>query len=186
MEKRSPRQSYKEKNMSRLIKEILDMVALPYEWLDDERCVFEFNGKKFGIFAEYLELKLSPNVFDIVNILFGTYEKEFNENEDLNLDLTNFGKPRTILSTVSEACIANRKIINSDIICLAASDQVKNKRSIIYSLALSEIRTKVKEFNHANDIELKTDDGANIVLLSKVEFSNEEKEYISKELGLTK
>ena len=106
------------------------MVALQYKWIDSERAVFEFNEKKYGIFIDYQVLKLNKSI-NIANISFGIIKGKFNTADDLDTSITNFGKPRTIFSTVAEACISNKEIINCDIICLAAADQSKNKRSLL-------------------------------------------------------
>ena len=181
--------------MSILLKELLDMEALPYKWIDNERCVFKFEDIKFGIYAEYQELDFGKTEWegidfgnkkiDIVNISFGIFNTTFRTASDLNTSITNFGKPRTILSTVAEACLANSQIINSDIIALAASDQAKEKRFNIYQLALSEIRQKVKMFNNET-FNIQTSNGTKIALLSKVILSDSEREFVKEKIGIDK
>ena len=177
--------------MSGLLKEILDMVALPFEWSSNERATFEFNGETFGIFVEFarLELQSSNREYNVSNISFGIIDKNriktFSPN-DLNTEITNFGKPRTILSTVAEACLANKELISSDVIALAAADQAKEGRALVYSLAISEIRNKHTGFFKSNDIRLKNSEGKYFVLLSKVNFSDEEKQEVADKLGFSK
>ena len=45
-------------DMSSILKEILDMVALPYKWIDDKRAIFSYQDKKYGIYIDFLDLKL--------------------------------------------------------------------------------------------------------------------------------
>lgn len=171
--------------MSNLLKEILDMVALPFKWIDEERAIFRFNGLKFGIYVEYLEIELPTRLINVANISFGIIKNTFNSANDLDTTITNFGKPRTILSTVAEACLANNILISSDIISLAAADQAKDKRMILYSLAASEIKNKLKIFR-GNDIRIKTANETKAFLLSKINFSEEEQEIIKSKLNLDK
>lgn len=164
------------------------MVALPYEWTDRHKAVFEHNDKKYGIYVDYFRLKLSTlKNADVANISFGIIKDDnFSGSNDLDTSITNFGKPRTILSTVAEACISNKDIVNCDIISLASADQVKQKRTLLYSLALAEIRNKVKEFSVAKDLSVKSKTGTIITLLSKIEFTEEEQKEIAKELEIDK
>ena len=91
-----------------------------------------------------------------------------------------------IFSTVAEACCNNKDIIKSDIICLAASDQVKNKRTLLYSVALGEIKIRIPEFHKANDIKITTENGTVLTLLSKVNFNKKEKDEIKDKLLISK
>ena len=173
--------------MSALLKEILDMVALPCKWEDSERATFLADDLKYGIAIEYLMLDVSNKHLTVANVSFGRLKnKTFQNADDLDTSITNFGKPRTILSTVAEACINNEDVIKSDLICLAAADQAKEKRLNIYSLALSEIRSKVKEFSAAADIYVKSKNGTQIIILSKAEFSEDEQREISEKLEINK
>lgn len=171
--------------MSNLLKEILDMSALPFKWIDNERAVFRFNDSKFGIYVEYLEIRLPTRLINVANISFGILKNNFNNANDLDTTLTNFGKPRTILSTVAEACLENNTLISSDIISLAAADQAKDKRMTLYSLAATEIKSKIKVFK-GNDILIKTANETKAFLLSRTSFSKEEQEIIKTELNLDK
>ena len=174
--------------MSNLIKEILDMVALPYKWIDKHKALFEYDDKKYGIYVDYFHLKLSTmKTADVANISFGIIKNDnFSVSNDLDTSITNFGKPRTILSTVAEACLSNKDVVNCDIISLASADQIKEKRTLVYSLALAEIRNKVKEFSVAKDLNIKSKNGTVITLLSKIEFTEEEQKEITKELEIDK
>lgn len=174
-------------DMSSILKEILDMVALPYKWIDDKRAIFSYQDKKYGIYIDFLDLKLKK-IYEVCNISFGLLRSDiekFSEN-DLDTSITNFGKPRTILSTVAEACIVNQSIIKSDIICLAASDQSKSKRLNIYSLATSEIISKVPAFNRSNTFLIKTQTGSEVIIISKFKFDIEDQLEISSSLGIDK
>lgn len=163
------------------------MVAQPYKWLSKERCIFEFENKKFGIFVSYIPIELkNGREFTVANISFSVIQNEKFNEEDLNTQLTGIGKPRTVFSTVAEACIANKKILKTDVICLAGSDNLANKRSLLYSVALAEIRSKVKEFDDALDIKAKTSNGTLITMLSKIEFTHEEKEQLKDTLMISK
>ena len=174
-----------------LLKEILDMVALPFVWHSDEKATFSFDGKIFGIFVDFLNLELqsSDTKYSVSNVSFGLIPEEKKKtftSSDLNTEITNFGKPRTILSTVAEACLENKELLASDVIALAAADQAKEGRALIYSLAISEIRNKHTGFSNAKDIRLKNAEGKYLVLLSKVNFSEEEKQEIANNLGFLK
>lgn len=177
--------------MGKLLKEILDMVALPYEWSSDERATFEFNEKTFGIYVEFasLELESSSKRYNVANISFGIIQPQRKLTflpKDLDTEITNFGKPRTILSTVAEACLSNNELMSSDIIALAAADQAKEGRALVYSLAISEIRNKHTGFSNAKDIRLTNADGKYFILLSKIAFNEEEKQEVVDKLGFSK
>jgi hypothetical protein len=173
--------------MSGLLKEILDMVALPYKWIDEERAVFSLNDVKYGIFVDFQVLSLVYKTYNVANISFGIIKnKKFISAADLNTSITNAGKPLTVMSTVAEACIANKQIVDVDILCLAAADQAKEKRLNLYSVALSEIKSKVKSFTTSNIIYVKTENESRVMILSKVKFSEEDKEIITKQLKIDK
>jgi len=173
--------------MSNLLKEILDMLPLPYKWIDNERATFSLEDVNYGIFIDYLSLDLKDKKYNVANISFGRIKNEkFNNADNLDTSITNFGKPRTVLSTIAVACIENKQVISCDLICLAVSDQAKEKRFNIYSLALSELRSKVKDFASAKDVYVKTQNGTRIVILSKVEFTEEEQKEISEKLKIDK
>jgi hypothetical protein len=169
-----------------LLRELLNMNPLPFEWLDNERATFSFNEQAYGIFVGYMGLTLDVTEHLLANISFGTLKGPFNGEEDLDTSLTNIGSPRRILATVAEACLANKDVVDADIICLAAGDQAKHKRVSIYSLALSEIRTKVPKFQASKDIRLTAANGAQVIVLSAVEFTKDEQSFIASELKLTK
>lgn len=162
------------------------MVALPYEWIDKDKAIFTSDDKTYGIFVDYLELTVTGKINTIANISFGIIKGKFDNVNDLDTSITNVGKPRTILSTVSEACLANKEIINCDIISLAATDQAKEKRLNIYSLATSEIKSKIKAFNSTNTIYVKTKNNTLIIILSKIAFNEEEQLEISQKLKIDK
>ena len=170
--------------MSALLKEILDMVALPFKWIDDERAMFSFDDRLFGIFVEYMILGLPNREVTVANVSFGRVRNlKFGVN-DIDTSLTNFGKPRTILSTVAEACLANHDLMKSEIISLAAADQAKNKRELVYSLAVSEIRSKVRAFR--NDFTVTGKSGSRVMILAQIALTDDEKNIIKDELGLNK
>ncbi len=162
------------------------MTPLPFEWLDKKRATFQFKDHGFGIFVDFLTLSLDKSV-DVANISFGRIEgSNFNNAGDLDTSLTNLGHIRTILSTVAAACISNKQVTSSDVICLASTDQAKDKRTLIYSVALSEIRSRVIAFSSAKDIKVLSPNGTKIILLSKIEFTEKDKLKIASELGNNK
>jgi hypothetical protein len=171
-----------------LLQEILGLTPQPYKWVSDNKCTFEFKDRKFGIYVEFQELNLSTKLkASVANISFGVLKGDsFNAEDDLDTSLTGFGSPRLIFSTVADACIKNAEIVKSDIICLAGSDESKDKRALLYSVALAEIRSRVKEFHKAKDITAKTSNGTILTLLSKIKFTDEEKEEIKDELLISK
>lgn len=163
------------------------MVALPYKWIDSERAIFEYENYKYGIFIEYLQLRVNRVDYNVANISFGILKSDkFTIANDLDTSRTNFGKPRTVLSTVGEACVSNKEVLNCDIICLAAVDQIKEKRFNIYQLALIEITGKVKAFDNAKTFHVKSKNGSEIIILSKIKFTEEEQKEISEKLGIDK
>lgn len=169
-----------------LLSEIVGSTPYSFKWLDEERCVFQSGSVKIGIFAEYQTLTLSNRDFEIVNISFGTIDKKFTSPNNIDTELTNAGEPRTIFSTVAHACIANHQIISSDLLCLAASDQHRKRRSLLYSLALGEIQATTQKFKNRNAFKIETSNGTIISILSNHLFTNEEKEEIQKELKISK
>jgi len=171
---------------TKLLLELLDMVPLPFKWLDNNRAVFTFEGRNFGIYVDFLSLVLKKKHASVVNVSFGIIKDKFVGADDLDTTLTNLGKIRTVLSTVAAACIANKEVALSDIVCIASADQAKDQRNIIYSIALSEIRAKVPAFSHAKQILVMSNNGTKIILLSKVEFTEADKLEISNILGINK
>jgi hypothetical protein len=167
------------------LKEILDMKALPFDWINENQAIFKLGSQRYGIFVEYLELQLVKRKIDIANISFGRIGDQFKEVSDLDTSLTKLGKPRTIMSTVAEACLSNNELTNCDVIALAAADQASAARIMIYSLATAEIKLKRPEYRK-KDIELKTETGSRIILLAKTEFTALEVKQISQKLKLDK
>lgn len=169
------------------LKEILNMTALPFNWLDDKRCQFTIQNKQIGIFIEFVDINLTTRHVSCANVVFGEIiNDKFEDETSLSLTLTGLGKPRTVFSTVAEACIANINIINSDIICIASTDDVKETRNLLYSLMFSEIKEKIIKFKNAKIINMMSETGNYLVLLTNLDFSREEITLINSQLGLKK
>jgi hypothetical protein len=168
------------------IKKLLNMVPAPYRWLDDERCVFACGETRYGIFATVMQLETTEHRYTIANISFGVIGPQFESENDLDTTLTGTGLQRTVFSTVADACINNKTIVGCDILCLGAADEVKDKRSLLYSLATSEIQQKVKQFSRANSLRVVTSNGTYIAILSKVQLSPEEQEFVMDKLNVVK
>ena len=169
-----------------LLTEILDMKPVKFRWISPLKAVFSVDEVLYGILLDELQLKLPDRNLVVVNISFGVVDSESFTEHDLRTNLTNAGKPRTVLSTVSEACLNNKKVIKSDVIALAAADQATSRRTVLYSLALQEISRKVPEFANAVDIQIKTINGSVISLLSKTEFRDDEVEILKRDLMIDK
>src|SRR5574343_62550 len=123
-----------------LLQEILDVEYLPVKWITNSTGTFSFMDKQFGIIIESIEIDIQTRYITVCNISFGVVidiTKPITHN-NINRELTNFGKPRTVMATVGRACVSNPHIQDFDIILVAAADQVKQKRIGIYTLAISE------------------------------------------------
>lgn len=169
--------------MTNLLQELLEISPLAFKWHDKTRCVFQSNEKHFGIFLEFFSLELGRDGRTVaaVNVVFGTIDEEKSKSfsvRDIDMQITNFGSPRTILSTVANACLANPTLVNCDIIALAAADNVKDKRARIYALAATEIKSKNAEFSKHREIRVKNAEGQSFVLLTKLEFTEAEKQEV--------
>jgi hypothetical protein len=169
-----------------LLREIVGADPYPFEWLDKNRCVFNTTKTSIGIFVDFFELEIASRTLEIANISFGTFHEVFITTEDLDTQLTNTGEPRTVFSTVAHACIANKEIVESDLLCLAASDEHRQRRSILYSLALAEIQSNTQKFKHHNRFKIETLNGSIISILSNHHFSDEEKDEIRDKLKIEK
>jgi len=172
--------------LDELLSEIIDANSLPYEWKNENFALIE-SIPRLGIFVEYLTLNLVNKNISVANISFGKVSKDIvSSSAELDTNLTGAGQPRTIFTTVANAISTNNEIVNSDLICLAASDKSKHKRSILYSIALAEFQSKHSEFKTRNSIHVKTSNGTLISILSKLVFSDEEKNKIEQELSISK
>lgn len=167
-----------------LIREILNLYPLPYKWLSPTIGTFEFNNTLFGIVLEEYELPLTNRRLRTVNISFGVVidpTKPISAT-NINRELTNFGQPRTVMTTVANACVENPHIHSYDVLIVAASDQVKQKRIGVYVLAIGELATRLPEYMH--DYRAHTPNGSVLVVKSKVELTQEEVEFVGKEILL--
>ena len=165
------------------------MKPLPFSWQDSEHAVFNFKESQYGILISYLSLEIldSSNAISVANIAFGVLKSDsFKTEDDLDLNLTGGNMQRTVFSTVASACLSNKNVVESDVIFLGSSDKVKDKRSLLYSLALSEIKNKEKRFADRNNIRVKTSNGTILNLLSSIEFNDEQQKEVADKLGLTK
>lgn len=157
-----------------LLKEILQLQPLPYKWLSPTQGSFEFKGLPFGIYLNEFEMTLKNRVISVVNISFGPLKnpkQPINEN-NIDTSLTNLGKPRTILATVSNALVNNSQLKTNDIIVMAAAIQVE-KRINVYTIAYAEISHEFPEYRK-NPFYAKLKSGSTLIALSKVEFTQEE------------
>lgn len=171
--------------MTQLIREIIGADPFDFAWLDEERAIIE-SKPKIGIYVDYFELELKTRKVNLANISFGTFNEIFYNGDRLNTELTGVGQPRKVFSTIANAILSNKDIVNSDLICLAASDEHRQKRSVLYSLAIAEIQINNSDFKSRNNIRIKLENGTIVSLLSKTNFSEEEKEFLEKELKLEK
>lgn len=164
-----------------LLQEIINAPPLPYKWISNNTGSFEFNEKLFGIVLEHIIIELPKRKISVVNISFGVVIDPTKPISASNIDrkLTGFGKPRTIMSTVADACIHNPYIKQHDIFIVAASEQV-SQRIGMYTLALSELATNLPEYKFS--YRAHTPNGTTLVVESKIELSQEEVEYIGQEL----
>lgn len=169
-----------------LLKELLDMIPLPYEWIDNIRCKFSLENKTYGIYLDDLELKLADRSLSVANISFGTFKESFKNSNDLDTSLTNNQQPRKILSTVASALSNNKTLYQYDILVLASSDQVKNKRLMLYSLAVQEIKNSNEKLKDCEIIELISSNGSKLIVLSKIKLDELEQKEILDNLGISK
>lgn len=170
----------------KFIKEILGMPPAPFEWLDDNRCVFLVDDQWYGINVEELILDTNPSR-SVVNISFGRIGRSsFTSPDELDLTLSGVGKPRYVLSTVGAACIASSLIKTADVICLAATDEHSLRRSPIYSIAASEIRQCVPGFGGTTMEMVKTPTGDLLTLIVKKTIDQPMRDLICTKLELTK
>jgi hypothetical protein len=165
-----------------LLREILDLHPLPYKWLSPTVGSFEFNGKLFGIVLEEYQLTLQTREVSTVNISFGIVMDVTQpiSSTNINRELTGFGQPRTIMTTVANACVDNPELLKNDILIVAASDQVKQKRIGVYTLAISELATRLRQYQYS--YRAHTPSGSILVVTSKVELTQDEVEFIGKEV----
>lgn len=167
------------------LNEILDMVPLPFKWIDDRTCRFTYENLNFVVCLEILEYKFlnSGTTVACANVSYGTVDSITGSisPDDLNKNLVNLGKPRTIISTVAKACLSNGELVNCDVIMLAASDQHASKRSLIYNLAASEIRKMLPKFKIYHVAKNNT----KLVILAKSDFTDEQLSELAEVLGKT-
>lgn len=159
--------------------EILNIEHLPYEWLTPTTGKFILNETVFGIVLEEMTLRLPSRDLSVVNITFGPVVDMSKPISERNIDrnLTNFGKPRTVMSTVANACVNNPQLKQNDIIIVAASDQVKEKRIGIYTLAISELATRLAEYKYS--YRATTREKSILVVDSKVELTDDEVQFVA-------
>ena len=166
--------------------EILDVIPLPFKWENNETAYFKFEDTQLRIDIDSMMLTLkSEKPINVANVSFG----KIKNNKELDTALTGYNKPRTILSTVVNACVNNKSLMSHDIICFASSDDktdIRGKRFMIYNYAVNEFKRKYPEFSFDKDLAIKTSNGTIAVLLSKVEFSKEDSDWICENLVISK
>ena len=165
-----------------LINEILNVEPLPYRWITATTGVFDLEGIPFGIILESYNLQLPARAVGVVNISFGVLRDTNAGVTAHNIDrtLTNFGKPRTVMATVATACIDSPTVKQHDIIIVAASDQVKQKRIGVYTLAISELASKMPEYKFSYRAHTPT--GSILVVESRVELTQDEVQFVATEV----
>lgn len=165
-----------------LINEILNVDPLPYRWITPTTGIFELDGVPFGIVLESYTLRLPARSVSVVNISFGVMRDVSVGVTPQNIDrtLTNFGKPRTVMATVAVACIDNPTVKQHDIIIVAASDQVKEKRIGVYTLAINELASKMPEYKFSYRAHTPT--GSILVVESHVELNQDEVQFVATEV----
>lgn len=169
-----------------LLREILNMTPLPVKWQSNTQARFVMSDETYGILLEVQELTLPSRKIDICNVSFGRLKDDKKDVSEDNLDrsLTNKGQTRTVLSTVANACVANNTVLNSDIVVLAGADQAREKRANIYLLGISELSNAIKsQFKHTLRFKL---GNAQVVALSKIDFDDEELNFITSNLDIQK
>lgn len=164
------------------INEILNVDPLPYRWVTPTSGVFDLEGIPFGIVLESYNLQLPERAISVVNISFGVVRDTNAGVTPHNIDrtLTNFEKPRTVMATVAAACTDNPTVKQHDIIIVAASDQVKQKRIGVYTLAISELASKMPEYKFSYRAHTPT--GAILVVESRLELTQGEVQFIATEV----
>lgn len=165
-----------------LINEILNVEPLPHRWITPTSGVFDLEGTPFGIVLESYNLQLPERAIGVVNISFGIIRDTNLDVTPQNIDrtLTNFGKPRTVMATVAAACTNNPTVKQHDIIIVAASDQVKEKRIGVYTLAISELASKMPEYEFS--YRAHTPSGSILVVESRVELTQDEVQFVATEV----
>ncbi|MCK9369678.1 hypothetical protein M0R04_07200 [Candidatus Dojkabacteria bacterium] len=165
-----------------LLSEILNITHLPYKWISNTIGTFEFNNHQFGIVLEDYHVQLPTHIISIVNISFGLVIDSNEPISPTNIDraLTKFGNPRTILATVGNACVNNPHLQQYDIIMVAASDQVKEKRIGVYVMAINELITHLKQYQYS--YRAHTPNNSILVVTSKIKLSQDEIDFISTEV----
>lgn len=164
-----------------MLTEIINVPPLPYRWVSSEVGTFEYAERPFGIVLESFNLVLQHRQVSVVNISFGVIVDPTQPITASNIDrkLTGFGKPRTIMSTVAEACVNNPHVKSHDMFIVAASEQV-TQRVGLYTLALSDLSTRLPEYKFSYRAHTPTN--ATLVIQSKVELTQEEIEYVGTEV----
>lgn len=168
------------------LREVLNMVPLPVSWVTANTASFELDADVYGIIVECDAFNLPDRSIKICSIGFGTLKDKNGEIVDSNLstELTNKGKARTIFSTIAKACEKSAIVLNSDTLILAGDGQKKEQRANIYLIGVSELSNFVKVFKHTYRFKLES--GAQVVAVSKIEFTTEEQSYITAALQLNK
>lgn len=168
------------------IKKLLGLAPAEFSWLDDSRCVFTIKGADYGISVEYLELQLQTRQLTAANISFGTIERQFDSAEDVQQQLTGRNSfQRTIFSTVAEAVLQNTSVMECDILVLGSSDAFKDQRDMLYTMAASELAQR-GSFPGRKLWRATTANGTKLILLSRVQLSDDEQRQILQKLHLNK
>jgi hypothetical protein len=163
---------------------IKNIKPLPFEWQDNIHARFNSIHARYGIVYEKKKLAVLNKTLSVTNIVFGTLETEsgsFSQKE-LNLSLTGYGNIREVFATVGAAVIANKPKTN--LIVIGAGDNVKEKRSHLYSLAISDIISDLPEYADVYYVEDKV--GNKLTVMSDENLSKEMQIELAKLIGLDK
>jgi hypothetical protein len=166
--------------------EIIGAKPIPGIWLDRNRAIFEYFNVKFGIYITFSDIVILNKTYRVANIAFGTYENNFEIEEDLSLKFTGIGNARIIFSTVATACINNTYLTNSDIIVMIGNDEEKERRSLLYSAAANELIHKIPYFREYKISYSTNPDGDLFVSISKVKLSDEELQILGDNFQIKK
>jgi glycerate kinase len=163
---------------------IKNVTPLPFEWLDDTHARFNSGDFNYGLIFETKVIKLPGEILSVTNIVFGTLHTDnglFSIN-DLNLSLTNSGNIRTIFGTLAAAVVANKPKTN--LVVIGAGDNVREKRSHLYSMVISDILSEFKEYSDIYDV---TDSNGNkLCVMANKKLSNKTQIELAKLIGLDK
>ena len=174
------------------IKEILDLV--PYSYTKVHENVYEFydaKNNRIGVILDEHELDLTSvngkvsRFLNVINVAFGVVgEHDQINNNSIDRKLTGAGDARKVFSTIGDILVNSSLIKNADCVIAGASDDAKGRRSNIYFFIYSELRSKLSQFKHADN--LISPNGTQLLVARSCDLSEEEKTFILNALQLNK